>query len=79
MTQSTEDINEYFKGKNFITPEVIDYYQSDDYICELSSGPGIFNDKKVYGVTVVAIDGKPNELSDMFYSLKEAKAYINSL
>ena len=40
------------KGKNFMTPHVIDWREEGDYIAEISQGED-FNRQPMYGVTVV--------------------------
>lgn len=66
------------KGKNFITPYVIDYYEIKNGVCELSKGRGFFSDY-LYGVTVVQNGIKNDEISTCFQEEEEAKNYINSL
>lgn len=67
-------------GKNFMTPTIINYYTSGNYDCELSKGTGIPSGT-IYGVTVVDTENKihSHDLSKMFKSLAEAKAYIKNL
>ena len=72
---------DYFKtqGKNFMTPEIIRYIDSDRYLIELSRGTG-FDHEPIYGVTVATITGRPLfDESQMFHSLEEAEGYIAGL
>ena len=48
---------EYFKGKNFMTPNVIRYGETDNFYYELSKGQGI-SGGDIYGVTVITKDGQ---------------------
>lgn len=72
------------KGKNIMTPDVLGYYKSGQYIVELAEGTG-FGGDMIYGVTVVKDAVHPIErehmfnLSKMFYDKKEATDYIDSL
>ena len=66
------------KGKNFMTPNVIGYYQIANGVAELSYGMG-FNHRYVFGVTVVQNKKHNSELSDLFFDKKEAIEYIASL
>ena len=50
-----EIFNLYFKGKNFMTPDIIEYGCSDTYLYEFASGTGIERGTKMYGVTVIEI------------------------
>ena len=70
-----------FPGKNFITPHIIDYGQTEKFFYELSSGRDIKGDGKLYGVTL-AHKGtleKEYDLSQCFPSRREAEEYIKSL
>lgn len=65
-----------FAGKNFMTPDVINYYKLIVGYAELSEGTGL-NHQPIFGVTV-----KPdvaNTRSRMFQSKHEALGYIESL
>lgn len=69
-----------FKGKNFITPNVIGYYQNGGIYAELSSGTG-FLGNPVFGCTFQRLeDGKAiclDDLSQLFYTEPEALVYID--
>lgn len=74
---------EFFEslGPNFMTPHVIKYVDTDKYLIELSEGEG-FTRNKIYGVTVVGVNGERDptgELSNMFHSRKEAEDWIAEL
>ena len=70
----------YFKGHNFMTPNVIKYYNTKLYAVELSSGRGIYN-QPIYGVSV--IDKGTKELrpdkSTLFQHQVLAEEYIEQL
>jgi hypothetical protein len=63
---------------NFMTPNVIEYMETETLCVELSWGTGIFSDK-MFGVTVVTRDGERTDHSSCFQTKSEAMAYINSL
>ena len=76
------DLSHLFKGKNFITPHIIEYGRVGKYAYELSSGDSIFRRcEATYGVSVVDIKSKTTtDLSEGgFDTLKEANRYIASL
>ena len=70
-----------FQGKNIMTPHRLGYFPlPSDWWAELSSGTGMRDDQKVYGVTVrqagtSARDGR----SKLCGSKREALDYIQSL
>ncbi len=70
-----------FKGRNFMTPDIIEYGHTKNGLkYELSEGRG-FNNDKIFGVTVgnklsTEVD---HDKSDMFYSLQDARDYINTI
>ena len=77
--------SKYFNNQpNFMTPKVIKYGQTSNYLYELSEGRGLGNNK-VYGVTVLSlspIDKKIHhhkELSDCFFTLGQAITYVKEL
>jgi hypothetical protein len=72
-------VTAHLKGRNFLTPEVIEYVHiKRGLACELSRGG--FMDTKLFGVTVVdSMLGQMSDLSDCFSSEDEARAYIESL
>lgn len=71
-----------FFGKNFLTPNIIGYYLSDNgkYMAELSYGRG-FSGETVYGCTVA--DAKTGErlydLSKAVSSKKHFEIYLDNL
>jgi len=71
-----------FFGKNFLTPNKIGYYLSDNgrYMAELSSGRG-FSGETVYGCTVG--DAKTGEslhdLSTVLDSKEDFETYLDNL
>lgn len=75
---------EYGNSRNFITPQIIRYGKVDKNLAyELSRGEGI-KGEDIYGVSVVELkqDGTTErriDLSNMFYSLREAQDYIKTL
>jgi hypothetical protein len=83
---NTEEIfNSVYNGQgNFITPDVERFGEvSDDLVYELSSGRGIFNSARIFGVTVLRlVDGewtKQPDLSNGGFSLAAAEEYIEEL
>jgi hypothetical protein len=81
MAISQEALRRIFKkvvkSANFMTPNILSFYDIAGGVAELSTGEGFTG--KIYGVTVVK-DGKhQHELSQFFYSVTEAKNYIESL
>lgn len=72
---------ETFKGKNIMTPDIIEYRKVGDYFVELSSGRG-FGGGTVYGVTVLEETEEGysrSSLSKCLFSASEAYDYIYSL
>ena len=74
--RAKEKFNEILgDSTNFITPDVIDYYQTDKYYIELSKG--VFMKEKMYGVTVLDTEGNHlHDKSQSFKSMKDAEEYI---
>lgn len=70
--------HKYVKGKNIMTPYVVEYITIPNGVVELSKGKGIFSGT-LYGVTVVKDERKADELCDCFYDYKDAMAYIETL
>lgn len=78
MNNAQEIITTVLKGKNIMTPSIIQYgFTPCNLAYELSEGTG-FNHKPIYGVTFIDPETmKSNhELNQMFYSLNEAKEHI---
>lgn len=83
MTES--EIKEIFErvyngATNFMTPYVERYGKRGKVIYELSSGSG-FNCERIYGVTVLSLDGEkqPTLSKGGFTKLSEAEQYIKEL
>lgn len=72
-------ISKFFKGKNFITPNIIKYGATKKYYYELSKGN--FLSTTIYGITVVNKKTKEpmSNLSTPKESLSEAEKYIFNL
>lgn len=84
MTQSEIKtlFNKVYKGsKNFMTPYVEKYRARNGYVFEISSGPSMFENKRMFGVTVLTTSGnKCHELNEGgFESLALADEYIDSI
>jgi hypothetical protein len=71
----------YFRGSNFATPHVINYGDvSDALVYELSeSGSTRFLGYNMVGVTVHNKSGEDTGMSQCFFSMDEARAYIHKL
>jgi hypothetical protein len=72
-----------FRGRNFMTPDIVGYYKLRDGYAELSVGEG-FTRETIYGVTVrpeTEGDGiyAANRRSKMFHSKRAALAYIEEM
>lgn len=64
------------QGKNFMTPDVIEYIDTPRFLVELSEGTG-FDHEPIYGVTVATLDGeRDHDRSQMFFSLDDAREHI---
>ena len=68
------------QGENFMTPEILDYYESDDgKLIEFSSGTRF--DKTIWGVSVADAEG--NRLyepdSQMLHTWVQAQTHIAKL
>lgn len=75
--------NKTFNGqKNFITPTIVEFGQTGNFIFEISKGSGFSNDT-IYGVTVLKLNGKEVEKTDLsnggFESLEKAREYAKAL
>ena len=66
---------------NPFTPTVLSYTQNDKYLFELSKGNAMMSDDEVFGVTVIEKENKEHrhDLSELFFSQKEAQKYIKNL
>lgn len=75
---TSNDISKQFKGRNFMTPDVIRYGEINEHaVYELSSGTGIFS-ADLFGVTVKGT-GDDFGLSKCFETREEAEVYIKEL
>lgn len=65
---------------NFMSPKLLDYIDRGKYLVEISGGKG-FDDKPIFGVTVISSDAKTkhSELNQMFYNYNEAIKYMEAL
>ena len=72
-----ERLSRLFKGKNFVTPNIIGYYGNEDFAVELSTGE-IF-DADLYGVTIIKKGETMYDLNTCFRSKQAAKYYIQEL
>jgi len=73
------DIHLHFKGRNFMTPNVIRYGSAGQFIYELSSGRNINDTGLMYGVTVKHRNGDSTDLSVACITQQEALDYIRTL
>ena len=73
-------LSEYFAGRNFMTPDVIEYGLKGDYVYELTVGTGMRR-QLVYGVLVMdKYTGERVEAkSELFQSLDAARTHIRYL
>jgi len=75
---------ETFKGKNIMTPDILDYKKVGGYLVELSTGRG-FGSGAIFGVTVLEESEeeegkyKRSSLSQCLHDREEAIDYILSL
>lgn len=77
---ATRDFNKIVKGKNIMTPHIHLHKYVGDYVVEIAKGTGL-SGEEIIGVTVISMGEQEHkhDLSKMFYSLKEAHEYINTL
>ena len=67
-------------SKNILTPEVINYFDTEDFLIELSKGKSINSGRYFYGVTVHERKSKKlYNLQPLFTSKEEAFYYINKI
>ena len=68
------------KGKNFMTPEVLQYRTVNKYAVEFSRGEAM-DGGYIYGVTVVDTTKheQRHDLSELFDTAKQAKQHIETL
>ena len=69
---------EVVKGKNFMTPRILEYIEIRTGVAELSEGYWTSN-IKLYGVTVVQGQFLNQDLSKVFRTLEKAIDYIKTL
>jgi hypothetical protein len=78
------EVNQIFRdafngGMNFMTPTVIERRALKDLVYEISEGTGL-SSEPIFGVTVLTKQAEhKHELCKLFYSLEEAKEYVESL
>lgn len=74
-----------YKGRNFMTPDFIEYVTGKDVICEIAAGRGIpgVSAGRMYGVTVARVEQgelvRDSDANDCFKSLTEAMEYAKNL
>lgn len=86
MRKSVKQLFEELDLVNFMTPHVVEYYDSEEFAIELSRGEDITG-AEVFGVTVVRrnderiipYDVTTAYLSKLFYSREAADKYIEVL
>ena len=74
-------------GVNFMTPEVVDYFERGKFVAELSTSDDLFCGLHAFGVTVANTKDRKHEISmcrsflnkDKETARKNALEYINSL
>jgi len=81
MNSPKEIFERVVKGMNFMTPSLIRHGRQGDLVYELSTGPGIIQGTKIYGVTVVdaRTREKDHDLSDCFRTQEAAEKHISTL
>ncbi len=72
------NISDAFKGQNFMTREVLNYYKRGIYQIELSLGSG-FSSSWLFGVTVAINDVRDFDKSTCFDNLTETIEYMDNL
>lgn len=70
----------YFKGHNFMTPDIVRRGRVGPYVYELSTGRG-FGNEPIWGVTVhdTRTDTRADDLSACCFSAQEAEDKIAAL
>ena len=68
------------KGDNFITPNLVGYFNNDTYVAELSQGTD-FNNKTVYGVTVInhVLMERAIDMDQFFDNYTDAITYLKEI
>lgn len=74
-----QHLSKFFKGRNFLTPVVIEYGETENYIYELSKENENPSSIGIYGVTVVTKTGEETTLNKCCNSFREAQTYIETL
>lgn len=67
------------KGNNFMTPDLVGFYQSGPYHIEISQGTGLLEGTTLFGVTVANYYKHLHDLGQCFGTLDEAMKYAESL
>lgn len=74
----SSDFTKFVKGKNFMTPDFIEYGRTGIFVYEITKGRGL-DGNDIYGVTVVETDKcKRTELGKCVDSLEEAREYATT-
>ena len=80
--QVRQIFNRTFNGnRNFMTPVFIRYGRRGDFLYELSTNEARDHDVfgRIYGVTVLTVEGEKTTLNECFDTLEGAENYIASL
>ena len=77
----TQKLSQYFKGRNFVTPQIIGYGEKGKLAYELSRGKGIFDHNPLFGLTVVDKETRETlqDKSSVFHSADELNKAVESL
>lgn len=74
-----QKIGRMFRGRNFITPVVITFGETDEHVYELSKETETPSMLGLHGVTVLTKQGKTTDLNKCCNSYAEAVEYIQTL
>ena len=64
---------------NFMTPNLVKLETIGDYIVEVSEGSGLEPGTRLYGVTVLELDGTRTDLSRSFPNPEAVAGYLETL
>ena len=81
-TQRYNNAGSYFRGRNMVTPNIIETGFAGQYAYELSSGDAIFSDGQLYGVTLAnrfTAERDYDASKGGFDTIDEAREYIKGL
>ena len=71
------EISSYFRNKNFMTPTVVRYGETEHLIYELSLGKG-FSQNTIYGVTVLTKKVKKQNLGNAYIAdMKQKNTFLH--